>query len=169
CFLLAIPGIMERIKKEAENTPQLIIPFEEIKQVAMEEDLPLEPVLKKLRQLGVHSLSLAPVTLKTLAADGEIVLYDQLEFAKLKGNPALMKVRRGSYILVSSHSSADKTILEKLPSTPIFLKEEPYYFLPESSEQVEMFPLGYDLDDLNKIRAAGFAYQITLPAAERFD
>src|SRR5699024_4179381 len=56
-----------------------------------------------------------------------------------------------------------------LPSTPIFLEEEPYYFLPESSEQVEMIPLGYDLDDLNKIRTAGFAYHITLPAAEQFD
>src|SRR5699024_8622681 len=91
CFLLATPGILERMKKEATNDLQLIIPFEEIEQVALAENLPLDHVLNELKQLGLQSLSLAPVTLKTLTNTGEALLYDQVDFARIQENPELLK------------------------------------------------------------------------------
>src|SRR5699024_2371370 len=55
------------------------------------------------------------------------------------------------------------------PVLPIFLNEKQYYFLPMTSEQAEMIPLGYDHEVIAKITANGFDYHIILPAAEHFD
>src|SRR5699024_2623715 len=100
---------------------------------------------------------------------GEALLYDQVDFARIQENPELLKGRSGSYLFIPPHSAVDKIIQEKLPVLPIFLNEKQYYFLPMTSEQAEMIPLGYDHEVIAKITANGFDYHIILPAAEHFD
>lgn len=158
-LIIASPGIMMRWNAEQSNDSyEIVIPYDEIQTVNKESDLTMDKILSSLKDAGLTSVSLEPLSLKEMEHQGLISTYNeselaaQLRFTPYKG--AVDVNKGGYYISVPEDASYQQLIKDSIQPEEVQIGDESFYFLPSTNHRYDLkTPLGYDklaMDMINK-------------------
>lgn len=149
-LLAASIGVINRWKVEqSNNVYEVIIPYEEILITSNESGLSVDEVLDQLKEAGLSTVSLSPVSLTDLEKQNIVTIFEEYELAaQLYFTPYRKSVdvkNKGYYISIPEDPYYQRFITDILDVEEVTFGDEPFYFLPSSDEFYDdKTPLGYD-------------------------
>lgn len=167
-LVISSPGLINRWQAETANDQyEIIIPYEEIWEVAIESGRTVDDLLSTLKEAGLTKVSLEQLTLEKLEERNLIAIYENKELANLlrftqsKGDVNVNK--SGHYISITDREDA---LLAELFTNNMELEEvtiagEPFYFLPSDHKLFDLeTPVGYNIGALESVKKAGLPYAL---------
>ncbi|NEU30272.1 polysaccharide biosynthesis protein [bacterium LRH843] len=183
-LLASAPSLMKRVQVEQENRPyEVAMPYEQfvLWPDMLEETLSVEQALAELKENGLTSMSIEPVTISDLVVDGVFERIGRTEIEHEhpeakgeipKNNGQFVKIleKENEYInIVEEVYNNHYTIMKEEGILPKHLKvsfhaygDDSYLFLPYEVSLSAM-PLGFDRDVLEQIKGAGLHIIPRLP------
>lgn len=169
-LIVSIPGLVSRwdVESSSENY-EIIIPYEEMALIEENSNQTIDDILSTLKDAGLTTVNLSPISLKDLEDQSYIRIYNEKELAeRLLYTPyqdSISLSKKGYYISVPEAKEHRKLIEDSLPIELISFGDLEYYFI---SHTEILFPLqttkiGYDNLAIEKIREHGLL--ITLKIA----
>ncbi|OXS77354.1 hypothetical protein B1B04_00800 [Lysinibacillus sp. KCTC 33748] len=149
-LVVSSPGIMMRWNAEQANDAyEIVIPYDEIQVVNKESDLTMDKILSSLKDAGLTTVSLEPLTLKEMEHQGLISIYDENDLAsQLRFTPykdAIDVNKSGYYISVPENASYQQLIKDSIKPEEVQIGDESFYYLPSSNHRYGLkTPIGYD-------------------------
>ncbi|AQQ54244.1 DUF5693 family protein [Planococcus lenghuensis] len=164
-IILTIPSIYERVTvEEGSKTIETAIPFHVIDGwLTREPDLELEQVLEGLKEVGVQSISVEPINLRTLEQWGEISIISSAtirEHILLNGEEPLSDFfdTRGIFVYMENGPDYRSVIRDNFTDTRATeIGEVSYIFVPGQPDELKSAPLVYNTEAISAIEAAGMA------------
>ncbi|WP_342557413.1 DUF5693 family protein [Lysinibacillus sp. FSL P4-0201] len=163
-LVVSSTGIMKRWNAEQSNDAyEIVIPYDEIQTAEKNSDLTMDEILSSLKDAGLNTVSLEPLTLKEMEKQNLITVYKESELAaQLLFTPykdAVDITNSGYYIRVPENESYQKLIMESVEPEEVQIGEEAFYFLPASNHNFDLkTPIGYDQPAIDKISKHGLAH-----------
>ncbi|MEG0472385.1 MAG: DUF5693 family protein [Solibacillus sp.] len=158
-LLASSTGLINRWKAEQSNNHyEIIIPYEEILTTSAESDLSVDEILATLKEAGLTTVSLSPITLKDLENQNIITIFKENNLAaQLRFTPyrdAIDVTEPGFYISVPEDPYYAQLITDNIDLEGVMIGDEPFYFLARSDEDYDIdTPIGYDEAALEAIQA----------------
>lgn len=123
----------------------------------------MDEILSSLKDAGLNTVSLEPLTLKEMEKQNLITVYKESELAaQLLFTPykdAINITKGGYYIRVPENESYQKLIMESMEPEEVQIGEEAFYFLPASNHNFDLkTPIGYDQPAIDMISKHGLAH-----------
>ncbi|MEK4384770.1 DUF5693 family protein [Solibacillus sp. FSL W7-1464] len=156
-LLAASIGVINRWNVEqGNNVYEVIIPYEEILITSNESGLSVDEVLGQLKEAGLSTVSISPVTLTDLEKQSIVTIFEENELAaQLYFTPYRNSVdvkNKGYYISVPEDAYYQRFITDIIDVEEVTFGDQPFYFLPSSDEFYDdQTPLGYDEQTLAAI------------------
>jgi len=149
-LVVSSPGIMMRWNAEQANDAyEIVIPYDEIQVVNKESDLTMDKILSSLKNTGLTTVSLEPLTLKEMEHQNLISIYDendlaaQLRFTPYKDDIDVNK--SGYYISVPENASYQQLIKDSIKPEEVQIGDETFYYLSSLNHRYDLrTPIGYD-------------------------
>ncbi|MED3799427.1 DUF5693 family protein [Lysinibacillus capsici] len=163
-LVVSSTGIMKRWNAEQSNDAyEIVIPYDEIQTAEKNSDLTMDDILSSLKDAGLNTVSLEPLTLKEMEKQNLITVYKESELAaQLLFTPykdAVDISNSGYYIRVPENESYQKLIMESIEPEEVQIGEEPFYFLPTSNHNFDLkTPIGYDQPAIDMISKHGLVH-----------
>jgi len=163
-LVVSSTGIMKRWNAEQSNDAyEIVIPYDEIQTAEKNSDLTMDEILSSLKDAGLNTVSLEPLTLKEMEKQNLITVYKESELAaQLLFTPykdAVDITNSGYYIRVPENESYQKLIMESVEPEEVQIGEEAFYFLPASNHNFDLkTPIGYDQPAIDMISKQGLAH-----------
>jgi len=163
-LVVSSTGIMMRWNAEQSNDAyEIVIPYDEIQTAEKNSDLTMDEILSSLKDAGLNTVSLEPLTLKEMDKQNLITVYKESELAaQLLFTPykdAVDISNSGYYIRVPENESYQKLIMESVTPEEVQIGEEAFYFLPASNHNFDLkTPIGYDQPAIDMINKHGLAH-----------
>ncbi|MGJ9458143.1 DUF5693 family protein [Oceanobacillus sp. CF4.6] len=160
---LSVPGIMERWNTEANNqTYEMVIPFNQIAELAEDDDMTLDEALEKLSDAGLTTVSLEPTSLSDLEAMDFISIFsesemeDNLLFSEFLDdfNPEL----EGYYVTLPEEPYYQELITGYFNPEEVMIGDIAFYFIEENEEYTQHTDFGYDELAIEKIEEYQLAH-----------
>lgn len=157
-LILSLPGLVSRWDVESSSPHyEIIIPYEEMLVIEEETDKSIDEIISELKEAGLTTVNLGPVSLEDLEEQQIISVYSEKEMAEnLQFTSAVGSIdvsKKGYYITIPETDEHKQLIEQHLSVDEIIVGETRFYFLPKSELK---FPfdtkLGYDPFALQKIR-----------------
>ncbi|WP_249727741.1 DUF5693 family protein, partial [Bacillus paralicheniformis] len=73
--------MMRRNAEQSNNAYEIVIPYHEIQTADKNSDLTMEEILSSLKDAGLNTVSLEPLTLKEMEKQNLITVYKESELA----------------------------------------------------------------------------------------
>lgn len=143
-------GLINRWQTEQSNdTYEIIIPYDEILTTSKESDLSVDEILKSLKDAGLTTVSLSPLSLRDLEKQNHITIFQESTLAaQLRFTPYrdVVDVKKsGYYISVPEETYYQNFITENIEVEELLIGDEPFYFLASSNEDFDTTtPIAYD-------------------------
>ena len=156
-LLASSTGLINRYKAEQSNNHyEIIIPYEEILLTSVESGLTVDEVLEQLKEAGLSTVSLSPVTLTDLEKQNIVTIFEEYELAaQLYFTPYRNSVdvkNKGYYISIPDNEYYQRFITETIDVEEVTFGDQPFYFLPSANEFYDdKTPIGYDEQTLATI------------------
>lgn len=163
-LVVSSTGIMKRWNAEQSNDAyEIVIPYDEIQTAEKNSDLTMDEILSSLKDAGLNTVSLEPLTLKEMEKQNLITVYKESELAaQLLFTPykdAVDITNSGYYIRVPENESYQKLIMESVEPEEVQIGDEAFYFLPASNHNFDLkTPIGYDQPAIDMISKHGLAH-----------
>jgi len=163
-LVVSSTGIMMRWNAEQSNDAyEVVIPYDEIQTADKNSDLTMDEILSSLKEAGLTTVSLEPLTLKEMEKQNLITVYKENDLAaQLLFTPykdAVDITKSGYYIRVPDHTDYQKLIKDSVEPEEVQIGEEAFYFLPTSNHNFDLkTPIGYDQPALDMISKHGLGY-----------
>lgn len=163
-LVVSSTGIMMRWNAEQSNDAyEIVIPYDEIQTADKNSDLTMDEILSSLKEAGLNTVSLEPLTLKEMEKQNLITIYEENELAaQLLFTPykdAVDISKSGYYIRVPDNESYQKLIMDSVEPEEVQIGEEAFYFLPTSNHNFDLkTPIGYDQPAIEMISKHGLAH-----------
>lgn len=163
-LVVSSTGIMMRWNAEQSNDSyEIVIPYDEIQTANKNSDLTMDEILSSLKEAGLTTVSLEPLTLKEMEKQNLITVYKENDLAaQLLFTPykdAVDVTKSGSYIRVPENESYRKLIMDSVEPEEVQIGEEAFYFLPTSNHNFDLkTPIGYDQPAIDMISKHGLGY-----------
>ncbi|WP_445479349.1 DUF5693 family protein [Lysinibacillus irui] len=163
-LVISSTGIMMRWNAEQSNDAyEIVIPYDEIQTADKNSDLTMDEILSSLKEAGLNTVSLEPLTLKEMEKQNLITIYEENELAaQLLFTPykdAVDIAKSGYYIRVPDNESYRKLIMDSVEPEEVQIGEEAFYFLPTSNHNFDLkTPIGYDQPAIEMISKHGLAH-----------
>lgn len=161
-LILSLPGLVSRWDVESSSPHyEIIIPYEEMLVVEEETGKTIDEILSTLKEAGLTTVNLGPVSLEDLEEQHILSIYSEKELAEIlqftSSAGAINVSEKGYYISVPETKEHKQLIEQHLSLEERDIEGKRFYFLPKSKVE---FPfdtkLGYDVFALEKIREHGF-------------
>jgi len=171
-LVVSSTGIMMRWNAEQSNDSyEIVIPFDEIQTADKNSDLTMDEILSSLKEAGLTTVSLEPLTLKEMEKQNLITVYKENDLAaQLLFTPykdAVDVTKSGSYIRVPENESYRKLIMDSVEPEEVQIGEEAFYFLPTSNHNFDLkTPIGYDQPAIDMISKHGLGYVFKVENAD---
>lgn len=171
-LVVSSTGIMMRWNAEQSNDSyEIVIPFDEIQTADKNSDLTMDEILSSLKEAGLTTVSLEPLTLKEMEKQNLITVYKENDLAaQLLFTPykdAVDVTKSGSYIRVPENESYRKLIMDSVEPEEVQIGEEAFYFLPTSNHNFDLkTPIGYDQPAMDVISKHGLGYVFKVENAD---
>lgn len=171
-LVVSSTGIMMRWNAEQSNDSyEIVIPFDEIQTADKNSDLTMDEILSSLKEAGLTTVSLEPLTLKEMEKQNLITVYKENDLAaQLLFTPykdAVDRSKSGYYIRVPENADYQKLIKNSVESEEVQIGEEAFYFLPTSNHNFDLkTPIGYDQPAMDVISKHGLGYVFKVENAD---
>lgn len=171
-LVVSSTGIMMRWNAEQSNDSyEIVIPYDEIQTVDKNSDLTMDEILSSLKEAGLTTVSLEPLTLKEMEKQNLITVYKENDLAaQLLFTPyknAVDVTKSGSYIRVPENADYQKLIKDSVEPEEVQIGEEAFYFLPTSNHNFDLkTPIGYDQPAIDMISKHGLGYVFKVENAD---
>ncbi|WP_025114746.1 DUF5693 family protein [Lysinibacillus fusiformis] len=171
-LVVSSTGIMMRWNAEQSNDSyEIVIPFDEIQTVDKNSDLTMDEILSSLKEAGLTTVSLEPLTLKEMEKQNLITVYKENDLAaQLLFTPykdAVDSSKSGYYIRVPENADYQKLIKNSVEPEEVQIGEEAFYFLPTSNHNFDLkTPIGYDQPAMDMISKHGLGYVFKVENAD---
>lgn len=165
-------GLINRWNIEQTNhNYEVIIPYEEVLTLSIESEYSIDEILTQLKDAGLTTVSLSPLSLRDLKSQNIISYFEESELAStLRFTPYREDVdvtKRGYYISIPENEAYQQLITETIDVEEVVVGEEPFYFLPKSDEFYELTtPIGYDTVALETIEKHDLMHVFRVTNAE---
>lgn len=171
-LVISSPGLMMRWNAEqSNNVYEIMIPYEEMQIVDMGSDLTMDEILSSLKEAGLTTVSLQPLSLEILEKRNILSIYEenelaeQLLFTPFKGDVDVEN--SGYYISVPEEVNYQQLIMESIHPEEVQIADESFYFLPSSNEDYDLkSPIGYDKYAIEMIKKHELFYSLKVENAE---
>ncbi|MFJ7734107.1 DUF5693 family protein [Lysinibacillus sp. NPDC097231] len=163
-LIVSSPGIMMRWNAEQSNDSyEIVIPYDEIQVVNKESDLTMDKILSSLKDAGLTTVSLEPLTLKEMERQNMVSIYEENELAaQLRFTPykGVIDINKGGYyISVPENASYQQLIKDSIQPEEVQIGDESFYFLPSSNHYYDLkTPIGYDKPAIEMINKHGLSH-----------
>ncbi|MEN2767346.1 DUF5693 family protein [Ornithinibacillus xuwenensis] len=162
-LLTSIPTVMNRWSAEARNnTYEIIAPYEEIYDLAVQGTQGMDDILRTLKEAGLTTVSLSPLSLSDLEDRGIVSIFDTEELIKALRfsdyQRELIPEDLGYYVSVPQNAYYDELIQTSLNPTLVTIQEEAFYFLAESEGTNRSSIVGYDEQAIEQIKNNNLNY-----------
>ncbi|MCT1576581.1 DUF5693 family protein [Oceanobacillus kimchii] len=158
-LLLSLPNIYERIQVEnGQNTVEMVLPVEEIEELSSSLDQSLSDMLVELRESGLSAVSVEPLSIHDLAADGQLSIYSGTyltDLLRLQGE-LNRELTDGYYVTLPENEYYNNLIEENLQAETITLFETTFFHIEDTSELD--LDLGYDTSTLETLQEHNVPY-----------
>lgn len=171
-LVVSSTGIMMRWSAEQSNDSyEIVIPFDEIQTADKNSDLTMDEILSSLKEAGLTTVSLEPLTLKEMEKQNLITVYKENDLAaQLLFTPykdAVDRSKSGYYIRVPENADYQKLIKNSVEPEEVQIGEEAFYFLPTSNHNFDLkTPIGYDQPAMDVISKHGLGYVFKVENAD---
>ncbi|WP_418301607.1 DUF5693 family protein [Lysinibacillus fusiformis] len=171
-LVVSSTGIMMRWNAEQSNDSyEIVIPFDEIQTADKNSDLTMDEILSSLKEAGLTTVSLEPLTLKEMEKQNLITVYKENDLAaQLLFTPykdAVDSSKSGYYIRVPENADYQKLIKNSVEPEEVQIGEEAFYFLPTSNHNFDLkTPIGYDQPAMDVISKHGLGYVFKVENAD---
>ncbi|MCK1990377.1 DUF5693 family protein [Lysinibacillus fusiformis] len=171
-LVVSSTGIMMRWNAEQSNDSyEIVIPFDEIQTADKNSDLTMDEILSSLKEAGLTTVSLEPLTLKEMEKQNLITVYKENDLAaQLLFTPykdAVDRSKSGYYIRVPENADYQKLIKNSIEPEEVQIGEEAFYFLPTSNHNFDLkTPIGYDQPAMDVISKHGLGYVFKVENAD---
>ncbi|MGE7796310.1 DUF5693 family protein [Lysinibacillus fusiformis] len=171
-LVVSSTGIMMRWNAEQSNDSyEIVIPFDEIQTADKNSDFTMDEILSSLKEAGLTTVSLEPLTLKEMEKQNLITVYKENDLAaQLLFTPykdAVDRSKSGYYIRVPENADYQKLIKNSVEPEEVQIGEEAFYFLPTSNHNFDLkTPIGYDQPAMDVISKHGLGYVFKVENAD---
>ncbi|MFJ7920541.1 DUF5693 family protein [Lysinibacillus fusiformis] len=171
-LVVSSTGIMMRWDAEQSNDSyEIVIPFDEIQTADKNSDLTMDEILSSLKEAGLTTVSLEPLTLKEMEKQNLITVYKENDLAaQLLFTPykdAVDRSKSGYYIRVPENADYQELIKNSVEPEEVQIGEEAFYFLPTSNHNFDLkTPIGYDQPAMDVISKHGLGYVFKVENAD---
>lgn len=171
-LVVSSTGIMMRWNAEQSNDSyEIVIPFDEIQTADKNSDLTMDEILSSLKEAGLTTVSLEPLTLKEMEKQNLITVYKENDLAaQLLFTPykdAVDRSKTGYYIRVPENADYQKLIKNSVEPEEVQIGEEAFYFLPTANHNFDLkTPIGYDQPAMDVISKHGLGYVFKVENAD---
>lgn len=154
-LLISLPGILQRWNSELKNdTFEIVAPFEDIEELTTNEHQSLDHAVRSLKDAGLTTISLEPLTLYTMEEKGILSLYNEMDLyhaVRFVDDGAIDPSKEGYYITVPEIDDYNDLLQETFNLEAITIAGEPFYFLPADTGIHLSTTIGYDKRALDLI------------------
>ncbi|MFJ7371579.1 DUF5693 family protein [Lysinibacillus sp. NPDC098008] len=155
--------VMRWNAEQSNNTYEMVIPLDEIQTASKNSDLTMEEIFSSLKEAGLTTVSLEPLTLREMEKQNLITIYEENELAaQLLFTPYKDDIdvtKRGYYIRVPDNTSYQQLIMDSVQPEEVQVGEEAFYFLPTANHHYDLkTPIGYDQPAIDMISEHGLAH-----------
>ncbi|WP_163969566.1 DUF5693 family protein [Oceanobacillus halotolerans] len=166
-LIISLPGLYDRWTTETENnTYEMVLPYHEIEEVAINGELTIDTALHTLKEAGLTTVSLNPITLNSLDDQDKLdvltksQLEDALLFTDQEHNVDLEE--DGFYTTIPTESYYDDIIQSHFTVREKHIGDLPLYFFPEEEDPSLHAQLGYDEGTIDQVQQHGLEYVVRL-------
>lgn len=163
-LIISLPGLMSRWDAEIDNnTYEMAVPYNEIFDLTSRQTVSLDEAFIALKDAGLNSVSLDPISLARLQQQDILTIYNQKELEKalqFTHKPLQYKQQEiGFYITVPENPYYVSKIKEHFKPVELTINEQALYFIPtKKSYQAYNRSLGYDHEIISKVKEHGLNY-----------
>ncbi|MEK5230728.1 DUF5693 family protein [Lysinibacillus sp. FSL K6-0232] len=155
--------VMRWNAEQSNNTYEMVIPLDEIQTASKNSDLTMDEIFSSLKEAGLTTVSLEPLTLREMEKQNLITIYEENELAaQLLFTPYKDDIdvtKRGYYIRVPDNTSYQQLIMDSVQPEEVQVGEEAFYFLPTANHHYDLkTPIGYDQPAIDMISEHGLAH-----------
>ncbi|ASK62138.1 hypothetical protein CFK37_08150 [Virgibacillus phasianinus] len=163
-LLISVPGLYDRWKTEFENnTYELSTPYQEIYNLTIDSPISMNKALSSLKQAGLNTVSLSPVTLDQWDKQDIVEIYGQeelekmLKFSNIKDDDYQQK-QDGFYITVPKNSTYIKQIKKSFDPIEVTINNQSLYFIPDEDGTLRHANMGYNKEAIKLVKKHDLNY-----------
>ncbi|WP_026909352.1 DUF5693 family protein [Paucisalibacillus globulus] len=160
-LLASSPGIINRWHVETSNNKyEIIAPYEEIHELTLDGNITIEHAFNKLKEAGLTTISLSPLSLFDLERLNILSIFEQQELAKAAQftNTTEEFITPGYYLTVPSDPYYQELIVQSLNPEIQTIGEQQFYFLKVEDGINRSTVVGYDELTMEQIKSHGLSY-----------
>lgn len=177
-IILSLPAIWERMTTEWNNNIyEFIVPYEEITELAIRTDSDTTEIMQRLKDAGVETVSLEPISLNELSLIGDIVVLSPervREIAVFSDDVDLnaMQDNQGVYIYTINETNLTTNLssfFEGKELKTVFIQGKETLYIPGEKKEILNKTLGYSNEIIDEIRQMGLTFVPRIPELEEDD
>lgn len=172
-LLISSVGLYQRWNVETTNNQyEMVVPYEELNTLTNDSTFTVDDVFSRLKDAGLTSVSLNPMTLVELDNQGILSIYtDKMLMEMLRFSMVDEQISEvpGYYISIPDGQYYEQVILNGINPEIRTIAGEEFYFLPKDSGKGLNTFLGYDESVIHEITEHGLDYVLRMDNAVDFD
>ncbi|WP_404455676.1 DUF5693 family protein [Virgibacillus necropolis] len=170
-LLISLPGLHDRWQTEVNNnTYEIATPYQEILSLTTESPITTDEALSSLKEAGLNTVSLKPMTLDIWEHLDIITIYgkEELETALMFSNieEDYKQKQDGFYTTIPKEPFYVKKIKEKLDPIEVTINNQSLYFFPDKEGSLRHSNLGYNRNAIQKIKKHDLNYLLRVENAD---
>ncbi len=173
-LVVSSPGLINRWQAEKANDEyEMIIPYEEIWEVARSSEQTVDELLSTLQDSGLRKVSVEPLTFENLEERNLITIYEEHEIADLlrfTSNKDEIDPNKSGYymsIVEQEDSLLPALFTEQVGLEEVSIAGEPFYFLSNGDKLFDLeTPIGYDTQAIETLEEHGLQHVLRVENAE---
>ncbi|WP_121603917.1 DUF5693 family protein [Virgibacillus sp. Bac332] len=168
-LVCTIPGIVERWQTETKNnTYEIAVPYQEIEQLATENgDVNTDDILSSLKEAGLTTVSISPISLKWLENQDIITIYNEQEInnaLRFNNQQAVHSNKKGYYFSQPKESYFNKLIKDNLQPSSVTINGQAFYFIEREKDLLSK-NIAYNKETIKQVERHGLHYMFRVENA----
>ncbi|GEL78655.1 DUF5693 family protein [Tenuibacillus multivorans] len=162
-LLASLPGVVNRWQVEESNaTYETVLPYFEIEELTSESGISLDEALQELKDAGLTTISVEPISLDSMDEDEIIDLYSPTDLKEaLRFSEYDFEITEdtdGVFVSLPENEFYMDLIFQHFEMEEVMVGSEPLLHLKMDSQMSLNTVLGYDQQMIEKIKSYGFNY-----------
>lgn len=162
-LLISLPGLYDRWQTEVKNnTYELVTPYQEIVSITADSAITINQALFSLKESGLHTVSISPITLDTLEKQKTITIYGQEELEKIlrfsNQTGDYKQKQEGFYTTIPKDPYYVDKINENFDPIKVKSNDQSLYFIPDEDGTLRKSSIGYDKKTIKQVKQHNLNY-----------
>ncbi|WP_143469640.1 DUF5693 family protein [Lentibacillus sediminis] len=162
-LLSSAPSLVDRWQAEGDNnTYELMVPYKEIYELTTDSTLTIDEILSSLKTAGLNTVSLNPLSLKSMEERDIVTVYSKAEleavlrFQDMEDD--LLPIKEGHYITIPDLSYYEGVIESNFSPIKTTISGETLYFIPAEDTMNLTSTIGYNQMAMEKLQQHDLNY-----------